>query len=506
MRCSMSNVCRPGSAPLTRALGLCAQARVQHSAGMSRYAVSSALILCLILLSPAALQAEVEPLHTDGRLLRDARGGNVLLRGLNVSGDAKVPPFRGIDDMQQLDVLPELGVNVVRLLFTWEAFEPMRGAYDESYLAYYTNLVDALGARGMHVIVDIHQDAFSRHATQGCGDGFPAWAISDEAERREPDNGRRCVTWGIQMVLDPQTQQLWKDFYSNRNGLRESYLAMLERIAQQLANKPAVLGYDMMNEPGGDEVREIAPLYEDAARRLRAHDADAVLFVSPGSLTSAGARTELPRPTFDNFVYAPHYYDAAVSQLHRWLGTSLADPVRQMDEQAAAFNAPLFVGEFGAPADGQRSSAYIDEFYTQFDARLISAAQWNFTPHWTQDKKDGWNLEDFSIVDDTGKLRATYRVRPFPARVAGEATAFIAAADRVELEWRHAPEAGETRLFAPAAALFGGQVSIQSSGELQCEYEESQRYLRCSASGAGIKRVRLVPCGDAAPCVGALSR
>ena len=468
---------------------------------MSRSLACFGVVLCLALVLPAVSRAEVEPLHTDGRLLRDARGGNVLLRGLNVTGDAKVPPFRGINDMRQLDVLPDLGVNVVRLLFIWEAFEPERDKYDESYLAYYTNLVDALGARGMHVIVDIHQDAFSRYATQGCGDGFPAWTVGDEDDREQPDNGRRCVSWGIQMVLDPQTQQLWRDFYANVNGVRDRYLALLERVAEQLADNPAVLGYDMMNEPGGDEADEIAPLYEDAARRVRAHDANAVLFVSPGALTSAGARTELPRPTFDNFVYAPHYYDAAVSQLQRWLGTSLADPVRQMDEQAAAFNAPLFVGEFGAPAEGERTTEYIDEFYRQLDARLISAAQWNFTPHWTREKKDGWNLEDFSIVDDTGTLRATYRVRPYPARVAGEAISFTAGEDSVELEWRHAPAAGETRLFAPVAALFQGQLSIQSSGELQCAYEDGQRYLRCNAPRPGIQRVRLIPCGNGAACV-----
>jgi len=459
------------------------------------------LLFCLALASPSQLRAEVEPLHTDGRLLRDARGGNVLLRGLNLSGDAKVPPFRGIDDVGQLDILPALGVNVVRLVFTWEAFEPERGNYDESYLAYYTNLVDALGARGVHVIVDIHQDAFSRYATQGCGDGFPAWAISGRIERDAPDNGARCVSWGIQMVLDSQTQQLWRNFYANVDGVRDRYLALLERVAQQLKDKPVVLGYDMLNEPGGDEVDDIGPLYEDAARRIRMHDADAVVFVSPGALTSAGTRTALPRPTFDNFVYAPHYYDAAVSQLHSWLGTSLADPVRQMDEQAAAFNAPLFIGEFGAPAEGERVAAYIDEFYRQLDAGLISAAQWNFTPHWTPEEKDGWNREDFSIVDDKGQLRATYRVRPYPARVAGDAISFHADKDRIELEWRHNTASGETRLFAPLAKTFGGQLTIQTNENLSCTYEGDQRHLRCTTAQAGLQRVRLVPCTESSACL-----
>jgi len=463
----------------------------------------SSLIAALVWLAASAqVRADIDPLHADGRVLRDARGATVVLRGLNLTGDAKVPPFRGIDDPAQLDVLSAWGVNVVRLLFTWEAFEPQRGQYDQSYLDYYSKLVDALSERGVHVIVDFHQDAFSRFATQGCGDGFPEWAISSEVRKQTPDNGKACVSWGIQMVFDLQTPQSWNDFYAGMNGVRASYLSLLERVSEQLKDKPGVLGYDMLNEPGGDEATQIAPLYQDAARTIRAHDADAVLFVSPGALTSAGVATTLPRPSFDNFVYSPHYYDAAVSQLHSWLGTSLAEPVRVMVDQAKTWNVPLFLGEFGAPADGLRSAAYIDKLYTQLDASLVSAAQWNYTPHWSPQKKDGWNDEDFSIVDDRGRLRPTYRVRAYPARIAGDAQTFFvryAPQARVELAWQHEPAAGETRVFAPAA-LFGGQVSIEATADLQCKYDEAQRHLTCSSQNGGSKRLILQPCAASGPC------
>jgi endoglycosylceramidase len=175
-----------------------------------------------------------------------------------------------------------------------------------------------------------------------------------------------------------------------------------------------------------------------------------------------------------------------------------------MEEQAAAFNAPLFIGEFGAPAQGERAAAYIDEFYRQLDAGLISAAQWNFTPHWTPEKNDGWNREDFSIVDDKGQLRATYRVRPYPARIAGEAISFHADKDRIELEWRHNPASGETRLFAPLAKTFGGQLTIQTNENLKCNYDDEQRHIRCTTTQAGFQRVRLVPCTESSACLRAM--
>ena len=51
--------------------------------------------------------------------------------------------------------------------------------------------------------------------------------------------------------------------------------------AETFAGSPAVLGYDLLNEPYGDEVAEIAPLYEDIAARIRQHDPSAILFVQP---------------------------------------------------------------------------------------------------------------------------------------------------------------------------------------------------------------------------------
>jgi endoglycosylceramidase len=452
-----------------------------------------------LLLAAQPTQAEFEPLHAAGRALRDARGGTVVLRGLNLTGDAKVPPFRGIDDVHQLDVLSTWGVNVVRLLFTWEAFEPQRGQYDQSYLDYYTSLIDALSARDVRVIVDFHQDGFSRYASQGCGDGFPGWAVSQSVLASAPDNAVKCTSWGILTLLDLGTARCWDDFYANQNGVRERYLSMLDRVSERLQDHAGVLGYDMLNEPAGDEGVQLAPLYDDAARVLRANDSDAIMFVSPGMLTSAGTATALPRPRFDNFVYSPHYYDAAVSQLHTWLGTSLAEPVRTMVDQAASWNAPLFLAEFGAPSDGIRADEYLDEFYNQLDANLLSAAQWNFTPHWTTRKLDGWNQENFSVVDDQGRLQQTYRVRAFPARVAGEITSFSASKSAVELSWQHDPAAGETRVFAP---IFAGKLAIQASGDVQCAYESGGLYLRCTSGTQGKKTLRLQPCAASeASCV-----
>src|SRR6266404_1588722 len=126
------------------------------------------------MITMATAMLTLTALHADGSFFRDDAGGVVLLRGVDVAGNAKVPPFRAITDAAQLDPLPRLGVDVVRLLFTWEAYEPSPGAYDDAYLAYYNGVVDAAAARGLWVVADFHQDAFSRSSIGGCGEGFPA--------------------------------------------------------------------------------------------------------------------------------------------------------------------------------------------------------------------------------------------------------------------------------------------------------------------------------------------
>ena len=51
--------------------------------------------------------------------------------------------------------------------------------------------------------------------------------------------------------------------------------------AETFADNPAVIGYDLLNEPFGDEVTQIGPLYEDVAARIRIHDTKAILFIEP---------------------------------------------------------------------------------------------------------------------------------------------------------------------------------------------------------------------------------
>src|SRR5687767_7005703 len=98
-------------------------------------AAAAALGVSLALAAPAHASPE---LRVEGRHFKDAAGGVVVLRGVNVAGNSKVPPFKPASDPAIFDPLKEWGLNAVRLLFTWEAYEPAPGQYDQGYLDYYT--------------------------------------------------------------------------------------------------------------------------------------------------------------------------------------------------------------------------------------------------------------------------------------------------------------------------------------------------------------------------------
>jgi len=452
--------------------------------------LSGLVVVALVLVAAPALAS---PLHVDGRWIRDSTGGAVILRGVNTAGNSKIPPFRPLSDPAVFDPLEQWGMNVVRLLFTWEAYEPSKGVYDESYLDYYAAAVDAAASRGLYVIVDFHQDGFSRYALTGCGEGFPSWAIPWWVIKSTPDNGARCSGWGPLMIFDIGTHIAWASFHGDAIGARTRFLKMIERVATRLAGHEGVIGYDILNEPWGDEATDLHRLHEDAAVALRHADPTAILFVSPHALISAGGRSNLKKPSFGNVVFSPHYYDPGVVTFGSWGGGPPDSAFANMSGVASAWGVPFFVGEFGANAHVTNVTGYIASLYDALDAALVGGAHWVYTPGWTTAGKDGWNGEDLSISEGTGATRVNFAARAFPRRVAGTPTYFFqdTAAAEIELTWDHVTQSGVTELYVPVDALFGTEPWVIDTFGEQLTCAADVDLVRCTSPVSGPKYVRV---------------
>jgi endoglycosylceramidase len=453
-------------------------------------------------------------LRADSRYFRDPQGRAVFLRGINVSGDVKVAPFTpllafdgsGAPDPAQLDPLPRWGFNAIRLLFIWEAYEPEPGRYNEAYLDQLTSVADQAWARGLYVIIDLHQDSYSHYVANGCGEGFPAWSVPARDRRPADLPVHDCgPMWVLGPATSPAMHRAFGALYADREGARTAYLALWSRLARHFAAHPGVIGYDLLNEPWGDERRELGPLYRDAARVIRAEDPRAILFIEPQVfLTAFGiVQSGLDMPEFGNFAYAPHFYDLAATILNTWSPKQsliIRHGFGLMRRKARELGAPLFVGEFGVSGGTRNGRWFSDYQYDQLDQGFDSGAQWNYTPRWSQSRHDGWNSEDLSIVDDRGGLRPNFHPRPYARVVAGEPLAQRelrrgdASLDGYDLLWRQGAAGLETELYVPSEVAGHPEryeVTWEGAG-LECALAPALNRLSCRSDAEGAPmRVRI---------------
>jgi hypothetical protein len=195
---------------------------------------------------------EVARLHTDLGWLRDDQGRYVQAQGINVGGSSKVPaaidasgvpsyvgkPFALEAAREHFGRLRDMGFDSVRLVLMWEGIEPSsRSVFDLQYLAYIRALVQAAGEFRLRVLLDMHQDNFSRHLMVKFnnhprgntgdidntlfaflapyndtiqGDGAPRWAVQACLPEKDLDS----PNWGTPRVLSGLDEKALYDIYN----------------------------------------------------------------------------------------------------------------------------------------------------------------------------------------------------------------------------------------------------------------------------------------------------
>jgi hypothetical protein len=381
----------------------------------------SVLLAVLFLLSSVTTPARAESfdgteLRVSGGVFRDEHGREVVLRGFNVSGTAKLAEHRGLpfattaDARRSAELMKRLtGANAVRFLLTWAWVEPQRGRIDHGYLGRMTEQLRAFTGQGIRVYLDFHQDLYSRHlfntGSWYTGDGAPAWAASGYPE----ESCGLCVHWGQNMKNNTAVTAATYDFWHNRDGVQDSFIAAagaaLTHVREALpANEfKLVAGVDPLNEPYAGRYDQgqtsqtwerdlLMPFY----RRFRAemdeagwaHKAAFVeplvfwnqnvdFFAEPGGLTLVPALGE-------RFVFNAHFYDGKAQ-------SGLLMPGKASDGQyvqafstirsrAQTLGTTAIVSEFGHPVAGftsDKNASVLKAMYQGLDSTAPGARWWS---------------------------------------------------------------------------------------------------------------------------------
>jgi Cellulase (glycosyl hydrolase family 5)/Glycoside hydrolase family 5 C-terminal domain len=267
--------------------------------------VVSKLLHNLIFISFTLLM-QLTPLHTRGACFIDADGRQIILRGLNLGGDSKVPwptggtqhpddfsghrdvsfvgrPFFIGDAQEHFSRIKGWGFNCLRLLTTWEAVEHSGpGQYDTAYLDHLQEICRIAGDYGLYVFIDFHQDAWSRMSG---GDGAPGWTFEavgldftrfdetdaahvmqhrfDYSQSNDSQPAYPSMSWTRNYRM-PANAIMWTLFWGSKHitpdflidGIPASdYLQMhlvgaMTEVAKRVSDMAHVIGFGSMNEPG----------------------------------------------------------------------------------------------------------------------------------------------------------------------------------------------------------------------------------------------------------------
>ncbi len=454
-----------------------------------RLALAAALTLSTCAEPLAAPTLSSRRLRVDGERLRDELGRQVLPRGFNAGGRAKMPPFLPFDDDgRALDVqaadyfarLAGLGANLVRLTFSWEALSPARGEYDEAYLAQYRTLLDAAHAAGLFVIVDFHQDVF---ASPFCGDGFPLWALGD-IPHGPPRYDCGFPDWSYP-ALNPTSDvsRAFDRLWNNTDGLQDDLEAMWRHVAAAYATHPAVAGFEVINEPGSGSFdivtfeRDVLPaFYERMGAAIREVAGDVPVFGGGRTGDATGHGNHLRTPELPGYVYAPHFYDVAASLGLQSNPAEVRGRVLATLFPAREWGVPVLLGEFGTQNTYEHKAEHLSYIYDALDEGLAGAALWEASRTSTY-----WNTEDFSVLTSSGEEQSWAHavVRAYPRAVAGDLVRFSWNSERFFMEVTNATE-GISEVYLPPRVV-GTTPEISVSEGVRHAFDAASGVLLLSA-------------------------
>jgi endoglycosylceramidase len=420
------------------------------------------------------------------------RGVNVKVPGIfDVTFDDGRAPNETIAPFTEEDMarLETLGLDVVRLPINWSALEPQPEAYSEAFLKGVDAFLDLAWQHHIHVLIDMHQDAYSKEIGE---DGAPRWAIVPAPAMvlgGPYDDARRLSA----PVLAAGFSFFDDKLASDGRSLQQAFIAAAQTMVARWAPHPALLGYEAFNEPVVLDQHKLDAFHTRFADGVHAIDADAPVLFEPVATRNQTDQTKLASAPWSSGpgAYAPHISTGWFSQpdQHGWASenpASLEASMVHAEAEAAAWNTPMFVTEYGCDQSVDRGPKWIDAELDLQDRFLASSTMWVFREAGT------WSLSSNDRVEREATARAL--ARPYPRAVAGELLAIERPSPTsMKLRYRATPKtAGLAHVIAVSPEAFASYTlscdGVQAQGVDYAGWAE----VTCPSSGEGEHVLELV--------------
>jgi endoglycosylceramidase len=390
----------------------------------------------------------------------------VVYHGVNIANQSKhsssvsVVPGMGIaghpwHSGPEFDNMENWGFNLARYLIYWEAVEPQRGVYDDAYLDTAIQKIRELGERGVDVVVDFHQDLYAQRYH---GNGFPEWSVRDDGKSfklQEP--------WAMN-YFQPAVRACFDNFWSNKDGLLDAYVAMVEHVLVRVNGIKNVIAVDVMNEPWPKrwpltfERKILSEFYKRlSVMWIKHNNGFPNLAFEPWMSTSAGYPSNLRMKNFyENFfglLYMPHYYDFFCEQNkpYKWFNRQVMKRGMNIRSfEAQEFECPMIIGEFSFPPTSEGNLKALNDFLRLADKHRVGWTYWSFDKACHNDRA---LINDDGTVAKNGFLKSLVRI--YPQRIAGTNHKYDFDGTVFRMTWDYdassyiSPISGTTEVFVP---------------------------------------------------------
>lgn len=256
-----------------------------------------------------------------------------------------------------LDNIRALGMNYIRLPFWWGNVEALDGSWRSDAFAQMDWLVTNAWHRGIYTLIDFH--------------GLPGGQSLSQCTAIINQNQYWSNT-----SFQNQTTLIWSNVAAHFNG------------------NPAVLGYDLINEPvGASSQSALWIAYNSLYQTVRAADQNHII-VFEGCWSGTGASGQklnwqwdvLPPPTkygWTNVVYSMHAYPGGA-------------PTEEINKQVSDFkrhqswNVPDLIGEFNWENNTASDWQYGIQ---QFDQNNVNWSHWSYKAT-SGNEPNSWGIYD----------------------------------------------------------------------------------------------------------------